>query len=189
MRKESIMLENKVIEHCAPTLAGIKSANLFNYFFESKEITVNELKDLNNKLNEKGVFIEPLLWKEKSVLVYAYRRSYLQKELKQEGVDQVLLKYGYRNCELDSCLQCLKTRLSEYECFPHEIGLFLGYPLMDVIGFIQNEGRHCKCCGFWKVYCNECETCKLFTKLQRCITIYQRVFEEGRSIVQMTIQA
>jgi hypothetical protein len=183
------MLESKVIEHCAPTLAGLKSANLFRYFFESKEIASKELKNLNYKLNEKGVFVEVMRWDENSVLVYTYRRSHLQKELKQEGVDQILSKYGYENCELDSCLQCLKSRLLEGDCFPHEIGLFLGYPLMDVVGFIQNEGRHCKCCGFWKVYCNECETCKLFAKLQRCITIYQRVFEEGRSIVQMTIQA
>lgn len=183
------MLEGKVIEHCAPTLAGLKSANLFNYYFESKELTRDELNKINNQLNEKGVFIETLLWKEKSVLVYVYRRTHLQNELEQEGVAQLLSQFGYRGCEVDQCLYCLKSRLAEYDCFPHEIGLFLGYPLMDVVGFIQNEGRNCKCCGFWKVYGDECEACKCFSKLQRCITIYQRVFREGRSIVQMTIQA
>ena len=36
--------------------------------------------------------------------------------------------------------------------FPHEIGIFLGYPLADVAGFIRNKGRNCKCIGTWKVY-------------------------------------
>ena len=29
------MLENKLIEHCSPTLAGLKTANMFNYRFSS----------------------------------------------------------------------------------------------------------------------------------------------------------
>ena len=57
------MLEHGLIEYCAPTLAGIKSANLFNYHFSSKDYAVQELNDLNQKLNEKGVYVEALLWK------------------------------------------------------------------------------------------------------------------------------
>jgi hypothetical protein len=36
--------------------------------------------------------------------------------------------------------------------FPHEIGVFLGYPAEDVLGFIINEGRNYVCCRHWKVY-------------------------------------
>ena len=36
--------------------------------------------------------------------------------------------------------------------FPHEIGIFLGYPLWDVEGFIANKGQNYKLCGYWKVY-------------------------------------
>lgn len=183
------MLENRLIEHCAPTLAGIKSANLFNYFFTSKKTTIKELHDLNKKLNDRGVFIEPLLWKEGSVLIYTYRKSHLEKDLKQTGVMELIANYGYTDFQIDACLSHLKERLFEYDCFPHEIGVFLGYPLADVIGFIKHKGKDCKCCGLWKVYCNEYETRKLFEKLQKCTCVYQQVFEKGRSITQMTVCA
>lgn len=39
--------------------------------------------------------------------------------------------------------------------FPHEIGLFLGYPLEDVQGFIENRAEGYKCVGCWKVYGDE----------------------------------
>ena len=38
--------------------------------------------------------------------------------------------------------------------FPHEVGLFLGYPPGDVEGFRLNHGRNFKLCGLWKVYCD-----------------------------------
>lgn len=36
--------------------------------------------------------------------------------------------------------------------FPHEIGIFLGYPIWDVEGFIEHKGQNYKFCGYWKVY-------------------------------------
>ena len=38
------------------------------------------------------------------------------------------------------------------ESFPHEIGLFLGYPAEDVQGFIRNCAAKPKLVGAWKVY-------------------------------------
>lgn len=182
-------LEKQLIEHCAPTLAGIKSANLFSYFYEVEGIVWKELKEVNSLLNERGVYVEAMLWREKSVLIYVYRRNHLKKELNQPGAMELLVKYGYKNNELNGCIRHLKKRLYNYTCFPHEIGLFLGYPIEDVKGFIENEGRNCKTCGLWKVYCNETEKEKLFHKLKRCTEIYIQVFSEGRSLVQMTISA
>lgn len=136
------MLEDGVVTNCAPTLAGMKSANLFSYRYESRAEVLRELNDINKKLNARGV---------------------------------------------DACLERLKGRLTEYACFPHEIGIFLGYPLEDVVGFIAHKGKDCKLCGIWKVYGNVSEAGKLFQKLQKCSDIYIRVFQEGRSITQMTV--
>ena len=41
------MLENKLIEHCAPALAGLKTANMFNYKFSSIDMFFWELQDVN----------------------------------------------------------------------------------------------------------------------------------------------
>jgi len=183
------MLEKSLIEYCAPTLAALKSANLFNYRFESRDRVLTELDEINGELNCKGVYVEPLLWKRDTVLIYAYRQSLLEAELMQEGVSELLMQYGYTECSIKGCLKHLKMRLYQYDCFPHEIGIFLGYPLMDVIGFIRNEGKNCKCCGIWKVYCDESEAKKKFDKLRKCTRVYAEVFSTGRSLTQMTVCA
>lgn len=180
-------MEKKLIEHCAPTLAGLKCASLFNYFHEGECIVREELEEINKMLNRKGVNVDVLIWKEKSALVYTYRRAMLEKELKNPGVAELLEIYGYKSCEIDSCLKYLKYRLLYCSCFPHEIGVFLGYPLEDVKGFIENEGRNCESCGIWKVYCNSEEKDKLFQKLKKCKDVYLRVFCEGRELSQMTV--
>ena len=46
--------------------------------------------------------------------------------------------------------------------FPHEIGLLLGYPPEDVIGFIENRGQNPLYIGYWKVYSNLEECRKVF---------------------------
>lgn len=181
------MLENGVVTNCAPTLAGMKSANLFSYRYVSRAEVFRELNDINNKLNARGVYVEALLWRKESVLIYAYRKTFLERDLQQEGARQLLMTYGYWDCEVESCLLRLKERLTGYDCFPHEIGIFLGYPLEDVIGFINHKGQDCKLCGMWKVYGNVSEAGKLFQKLKKCSDIYIRVFQEGRSITQMTV--
>jgi len=86
------------------------------------------------------------------------------------------------------CIENLQERLRSSSDFPHEIGLFLGYPLEDVRGFIENAGQNCKCTGCWKVYCNECETVKLFMKYKKCKDIYTKLFENrGRSVWELTV--
>ncbi|MBR1390842.1 MAG: DUF3793 family protein [Lachnospiraceae bacterium] len=181
------MLENRLIEYCAPTLAGIKSASLFSYFYQDRENASRELKRANVLLNERGVCVEALLWREDSVLVYTYRPKHLQMELNRAGVLELLSGYGYRDCDIGHCIRHLKQRLHSESCFPHEIGLFLGYPLEDVKGFIENKGKNCKSCGLWKVYCNETEKEKLFAKFTKCTEVYMRVFRAGRKLSQMTV--
>lgn len=182
-------LEKGMIEHCAPTLAGLKSASLFSYYYDEETIAVEELKDVNGLLNPKGVYVEALLWRRDSVLIYVYRTSHLEKELQQPGVREFLAKYGYGGNGIDECIFHLKRRLEHHFCFPHEIGVFLGYPLDDVKGFIENAGQNCKCYGLWKVYSDEGEAIRVFEKLKKCTQVYMKVFSEGGNITQMTVCA
>ena len=69
---------------------------------------------------------------------------------------------------LAALLSHLKKRLSQSEGFPHEIGLFLGYPLEDVIGFCRHKGEGCKLCGYWKVYGDVESARKSFALFDRC---------------------
>lgn len=182
-------LESELIGNCAPTLAGLKSANLFRYLYRDADTVLTELSEVNRLLNERGVYVEALHWEEDAVLVYAYRKSHLQRELCGEQAREILDRYGYPAGDLESSLVFLKKRLQGYTCFPHEIGIFLGYPPEDVKGFIENRGKNCQYCGLWKVYGNAQERRKLFCKLQKCAEVYLRVFAEGRELSRMTVCA
>ena len=78
------MLEARMIEHCAPTLAGLKTANLFNYRFYSLQSLECELCEISGKLNKKGVFIEVMKLSDTHAMLYVYRRRKLDNDLKKE---------------------------------------------------------------------------------------------------------
>ena len=58
----------------------------------------------------------------------------------------------------------LKYRFESLQKTPHEIGVFLGYPIWDVKGFIDNKGKDFKYCGTWKVY-NNTDYAKIYFRL------------------------
>lgn len=54
----------------------------------------------------------------------------------------------------DALLAELLHRLASWDVFPHEVGLFPGYPLEDVIAFEQYAGTGYAYSGYWKTYGN-----------------------------------
>lgn len=69
-----------------------------------------------------------------------------------------------------------RSSFFEKDGFPHEVGLFLGYPLDDVTGFIEQKGKNYKCCGIWKVYGNEKQTQMLFPETEEMFRNLQTTF-------------
>ena len=143
----------------------------------------------NRQLNGRGVFLEALRVQKSRALILVYRKSKLEADLQKNEVGVFLSAYGYKNKSARHCIEYLKHRFTLGEVFPHEIGIFLGYPLDDVIGFIENAGQNSKCAGCWKVYSNEGEAVKLFKRYEKCRKIYQELFSCGRSIAQLTVVA
>ena len=89
------MEENKKFEHllafhCAPTLAGIKTANLFNYKYSSRAEFMQELAEANKQLNIKGLYIEALRCGDARALIYVYRRSLLFRDINKDEVWNIL---------------------------------------------------------------------------------------------------
>lgn len=180
-------LEKCVVEHCSPTLAGIKVAGLFSCGCMSEKDILEQVKELNMRLNAKDVVVSVMTKKDSRALIYVYRKSILKKELEKKENLEFLEKYGYTGLSTEKSVARLKQRLAQSDDFPHEIGIFLGYPLGDVVGFIENEGRNCKCVGCWKVYCNEFEAVKTFEKFKKCTNIYKKLYGLGRSVMQLTV--
>lgn len=181
------VFERYLIEHCSPTLASIKTGNLFTISYSDVENLNSQIAEWNAALNGKGISIVTLRRGSGRALIYVFRRSKLADDFRKSGVKGFLEKCGYRHTNVDYAVENLRSKLSENESFPHEIGLFLGYPLDDVIGFIVNEGKNCECTGFWKVYCNRCEAERTFDKFRKCNSVYCRLWQQGRSIQQLTV--
>lgn len=183
------MLEKYLIENCSPTLASLKTANLFSCSFTSLEELEENVNEWNSLFEEKGIRLVVLRIRGNSALVYVCRRAYLERDLQKPGVARFLRKYGYESTDAAYAVNRLKERLQGNDGFPHEIGVFLGYPLGDVIGFIVNAGMNSKCSGCWKVYCNECDAVRTFAKYKKCKEIYVRLWNGGRSVWQLTVAA
>lgn len=201
MPDKKINLEQQMIRHCAPVLAGIKIANLFRYQAETEEGLREEMDEVSKKLNVKGVYLEIVRRFEKGVLIYVFRRDRLEEELKKTENATLLSRYGYgklmcqhpeSTCQKkigDFCLEHLKARIRNSEEFPHEIGIFLGYPPEDVKGFIDHQGKDFLFSGIWKVYSNPEVARDLFAKFKKCVTVYEKLYSEGRSISKLTVAA
>lgn len=182
-------LEKSLIIHCAPTLASIKPASLFTIEEDSCRKLDGELRQWNRILSPKGLSLCVLRRSGRTALVYVYRRSHLLKSLECPETSAFLRSYGYERMTISGVLRQLIKRLEKCEGFPHEIGAFLGYPLEDVVGFIENEGRNCKCAGCWKVYGDAAQAERRFAQYRKCHCVYRRLWDEGRSVLQLTVAA
>lgn len=179
-------IEQYVIEYCAPTLASLKTGNLFSLPSVSQEDLKSFILTWNEKLREKGVKV--VILKEKCpTLIYVYRKSRLNEDINKKEVKEFLKIIGYDFNSSIQAIEFLKTRIEKLSSFPHEIGLFLGYPFEDVIGFIENKGQNCKYSGHWKVYCDECEAIRKFQKYNKCKKVYSKLWNQGSSLLKLTV--
>lgn len=179
-------MEELLIRHCAPTLAGLKTGSLFACACRSDLQLRRQLRNWNKVLLPKGLQILALRFDNAGALLYLYRAKQLRRDLAAAESQQILEELGY-NCE--SCRHCLRRlvcRLGNYAEFPHEIGLFLGYPPEDVRGFMANP-RDCKCSGCWKVYGDAQKACTLFQCYQKCTACYCASWAAGYGIERLIV--
>ncbi len=183
--------EATLVRQCAPTLAGIKPGSLFCRTADSLETTREKVRVWDEKLRPLGLAVEILLERPEttSTIVYVYRPSHLERILTYSGCRSFLSSVGYQLLDMASMLGQLSCRLRTQPDFPHEIGIFLGYPLRDVIGFIENRGKNFTCCGFWKSYSNPVSIQKCFDCYRRCIDTYVQQYEQGIPIEVLTVSA
>lgn len=179
-----MMTDLMLVQHCSPTLAGIKTGSLFNCPFSSERELELSVSRLNTLFRGKGLRVLPLRCRDKRALMYVYRPAELNRDLSRSAAREMLFRLGYSG-GTERCLEELIRRLNRQGDFPHEIGLFLGYPAEDVRGFM--EKRACKCCGYWKVYGDEAAARKLFASYKKCTETYCKLYEQGRDLEHLTV--
>jgi len=179
-----------LVWHASPTLASIKTANLYSFRFRSITECLETIHRFNELMNDKGIYIEFLKNTGDLYLIYVYRKTDLQKVISDRGVKDFLKRYGYpSNDNIWDYIESLKHKLNIEKDFPHEIGVFLGYPLEDVKAFISTKGCNSVLCGDWKVYHDEDIARCLFCKYKRCRETYIKVYREGRRFIDVLVSA
>ena len=108
------MIEKCLIEHCAPTLASLKAANLFNACCEEGENIDLQISRWNQLMNPKGVKLLALRSRGNRSLVYVYREKQLAQNLNDYPLGDVIgfIQNGGQNYK---CSGCWKVYCNECE--------------------------------------------------------------------------
>lgn len=177
--------------HCAPFLKGIKDSTLLVLKAEDAKLMGKTLYRINAKC-------KTMYRSGDKMILLIYREQGLKKLLNDKRAKKFLLEYGYQGLDLvndshvlNQILDFLKMRFgSAYgkrKEFPHEIGVFLGYPIEDVVGFIENNGQNFLLTGYWKVYSNKEQAEKMFRNYDeaRESAIYEVL--EGKKFYEIAV--
>ena len=114
-----------------------------------------------NKYNLKSLDLKET---DTGLILFIYNEDLLKTYLSDDKHKTFLRNLGYdKATSLDSALELLQERFNKYHC-PHELGLFLGYPLNDVVSFMNCNKDKCLLCGYWKVFNNKASALKTFKK-------------------------
>ena len=113
--------------------------------------------------------------------------SSLGKGIISASLGKLLQARGYATQTCSRCIVSLMDRLRQSAEFPHEIGLFLGYPPEDVSAFMEHRDTGCKCVGFWKVYGDEQAARKTFARYKKCSDAYYRQWKKGKPLDRLII--
>ena len=159
--------EQMLAFHSAPTLLGVKCANLFA--IKQSELSVSDIEEyFRNNTTLRSLSVYVMCRCKERVLLYVYHKELLKMWLSEKRVSQFLENCGYeKELSAEEKLGILEERIS-CGSFPHEIGIFLGYPVDDVLGFIENKGANYLFCGFWKVYGDVSGAKKTFDEYVHC---------------------
>lgn len=178
-RTEAQRFEQTLAFHGAPSMAGIKPADLFSWA-GAPEDTRALIERFDREMDAAGIRVRRLCFCRGRSLVLVYRPERLRECLAQDAVRALLLRDGYPvECGLEDMLDHLARRVLGCTGFPHEIGLFLGYPVEDVVGFQEHDGRDFKFCGLWKVYSDVERAQECFRRYSCCRQALCRRVEGG----------
>lgn len=179
------MLDEFLIKYTSPTLGGIKSGSLFKIYNDYKFDLKKEIENYNLLYNNLDLYFDIIYSCHKYSLIYVYRLKMISNDFHNKDVISFLSEFGYHCNSIEEYIYNLKERFLLFHKTPHEIGVFLGYPLNDVMSFIKYNGKNFKISGCWKVYDNV-ESCqKKFYTFKKYKEIYTYLYNHNYSLYSL----
>jgi len=180
------MFEFIFVRHTSATLQGYKAGSLFSYRPYCGEMFLKAIESLDASLRRKGIRIRTIERMSGSIQIFVYRPEMIEAMLSQQEFRCFLCQLSYPVDQgHEASVNHLLSKLQKRSDFPHEIGLFLGYPLEDVQGFINNKGKNYVFCGHWKVYSQPDKAKERFDLFQRCREHCLACLQQGQSVFQL----
>lgn len=172
-------VELRLIIQNAAVLKGRRISGML--FLNDEELAV-----ISEKLQDTSISLIILSTFRKKHLVLVYRAFELKEYLRKSEIASFLSEFGYRRDDFISNLIRLHQRMNGFynkmKKFPHEIGIFLGYPVCDIKGFLNNKGEDYLYSGYWKIYDNLEETKGRFLSFDEAREIAIEEFLCGRDL-------
>lgn len=172
-----------LIQSCSPTLCGIKPASLLSLNKDDFQRERNNIRNLSQSLGVQGKSVVTLCRLDKKILIFLFDKELLRSRLEDKAVQDYLKTKGYSQPQIFTrVLGTFLKRLMTSQNFPHESGVFLGYPLEDVIAFEKQPNYGYKFCGTWKAYFNEEYARRMSKTYSECKSLCGRWYSQGNSI-------
>ena len=168
---------------CAPLIANLKISNLF-------VTDPAYVRAIRKVLDGTDISFYVLTASEDKATLLLYDKNSLSEHLCKKRERNFLKLCGYADERgLTSSLWTLRRHYIEYlagkACFPHEMGIFLGYPLEDVVGFMTNDGKKFLYSGYWKVYKDVKKKKELFDLYESAKETLVRLVAGGANITEI----
>lgn len=168
--------------HFAPVQQRVKPAVVLTFVNERRRPLRDAWLDQAEKIpRHAGFDFHPLQQTPERVIVLFFHPELLQETLENPECVDFLKHCGYNTPLTPE--SALATLASRYRCrgCPHEIGIFLGIPLPDVLGFIVNGGKQAVAEGYWKIYEDPGPKLALFARFQEAKRCFIRFVMAGNA--------
>jgi hypothetical protein len=174
-----------IMMECSEVLAGVKPANLISLVNRTRpcgrnlyELWQRHHEMLATRLGK--ITIRVMQTKQRALLLLCYNPDYLEHHLSHAGIRILLNKSGYEaDASCEALLEELCRRVAEKNIFPHEIGLFIGYPAKDVAAFMGLVKLPFACQGPWKIYGDPAQSLDLAEQYRCCRRRMSAVLASG----------
>lgn len=164
---------------CAPLIMGLRISLFLT-------VTDWQLKRIENILRERKISFYKISEKNGRMAVLLFYEKKMKDYFADNSVRKLLSSLGYSDGNLYDFMACFAERYEEFlhngNTFPHEMGIFLGYPPEDVIGYLENAGNNYLCAGYWKVYGNAQEKCRMFSQFDWAQSVLVSLIMQGKSL-------
>lgn len=134
-----------------PVLLGSKPAELLN-FLNSNDKTPEKVHIIIKNINYSHRIKYRITNSNDSTKILFYNPVIMEKNIQEPKNKKFLESLGYdKNFRLEEHIDFLMGKIQKGEV-PAEIGIFLGYPLKDIIGYIGHPSLKLTKIKGWRVY-------------------------------------